>query len=56
MINVKPICIMASGTGSVSKDDLRRELHRLASANTKIKRPPVEIFAAPMAYGVCLGV
>jgi D-arabinose 1-dehydrogenase-like Zn-dependent alcohol dehydrogenase len=48
LINLKPICIMGSGMGSFTKQDLRREMPGLMSFITKIK-VPFEIYPAPMA-------
>jgi NADPH:quinone reductase-like Zn-dependent oxidoreductase len=47
LINLKPICIMGSGMGSFSKQDLKKEMPGLVSTITKMKRP-FEIFTAPL--------
>ncbi|PYI11079.1 NAD(P)-binding protein [Aspergillus sclerotiicarbonarius CBS 121057] len=48
LINIKPICIMASGVGSLSGEDLKREMPGLVNTITTMRRP-FEVFAAPMA-------
>ena len=52
LINIKPICIMASGVGSLTQDDLKREMALLAAALAGISTGeveiPFEIVAAPM--------
>lgn len=49
LINVKPIRIMASGVGSLSKEDILREMPGVVNAITQIKTPPFEVLAAPMS-------
>ncbi|KAJ5579575.1 uncharacterized protein N7459_005560 [Penicillium hispanicum] len=48
LINIKPIRIMASGVGSLSKDDLKREMPGLVNAMATMEQP-FGIFAVPMA-------
>jgi hypothetical protein len=47
LINIKPIRIMASGVGSFSKDDMKREMPDLVRALTEMKNP-LEVLTAPM--------
>lgn len=49
LINVKPIRIMASGVGSLSMEDLQREMPGVVSAITRIKTPPFDVFTAPLS-------
>ncbi|RSL82999.1 hypothetical protein CEP51_004791 [Fusarium floridanum] len=48
LLNVKPIRVMASGIGSVSKQELKREISGLVAALCRMK-PPFEILAFPMS-------
>ncbi|KAK4495347.1 hypothetical protein PRZ48_013678 [Zasmidium cellare] len=48
LINVKPIRIMASGLGSLSEEEIAREMPGCVDAMVKIKTPPYEVLAAPM--------
>ncbi|KAM0414604.1 hypothetical protein ACHAPT_013554 [Fusarium lateritium] len=48
LLNVKPIRVMASGIGSVSKQELKKEIPGLVDCICRMKRP-FEIYAFPMA-------
>ncbi|KAF2173073.1 hypothetical protein M409DRAFT_17022 [Zasmidium cellare ATCC 36951] len=49
LINVKPIRIMASGIGSLSQEEITRELSGFVGAMVKLKTPPFEVLAAPLS-------
>ena len=49
LINIKPIRIMASGVGSLSKDEITKEMPGFVSAMVKIKTAPFEVLAAPLS-------
>ncbi|KPM43220.1 hypothetical protein AK830_g3315 [Neonectria ditissima] len=48
LINLKPIRIMGSGAGSVSRDEMQRETPGLVSAIASMKKP-FDVFTAPLA-------
>ncbi|KAF4468478.1 hypothetical protein FALBO_4646 [Fusarium albosuccineum] len=48
LLNIKPIRVMASGIGSVSKQELNREIPGLVNVIANMKRP-FEVHAFPMA-------
>ncbi|KAK7413077.1 hypothetical protein QQX98_008025 [Neonectria punicea] len=48
LINLKPIRIMGSGAGSVSRDEMKREVGGLVAAITSMKTP-FGVFTAPLA-------
>ncbi|KAK2750374.1 hypothetical protein FQN57_003854 [Myotisia sp. PD_48] len=49
LISLRPICIMGSGVGSFSKQDLLKEMPGLVSTISKMKKPPIDIFPAPLS-------
>jgi NADPH:quinone reductase-like Zn-dependent oxidoreductase len=49
LINIKPIRIMASGVGSLSREELAREMPGFLNAVAQIKTPPFDVLAAPMS-------
>ncbi|KAH6892953.1 hypothetical protein B0T10DRAFT_527520 [Thelonectria olida] len=48
LLNIKPIRVMASGIGSVSKQELKREIPGLVEVISRMKRP-FDVAAFPMA-------
>ena len=49
LVNVKPIIIMGSGVGSLTREDLDREMPGVVNALAKMGPIGVDVFAVPMA-------
>lgn len=49
LVNVKPIIIMGSGVGSLTREDLDREMPGVVNALVKMGPIGVDVFAVPMA-------